>query len=226
VDDLQTLTEAAWGDDLRAEVDRVFVRTGADTPGWPDPHPDRSPLDEEYSRVTDVGKYRILDARVDAWVEVLAERGVATATDVPAEPWVGGLRPASDHLRVRRLTPSAPGGLSFLIATTLVGGEPFGLDVGMTDGDQDPVLLAMVPDCGCDACDSGSADLLVELDEWILTVARGGVVHARRGSDTATRTWAGWALGNDADVSWLDDAAPADSRVVRWRGTAWGEPIG
>ncbi len=215
------MTGVAWADGLLAEVDRAFIRTGANTPGWPDPHPHRSPLDEEYSRLTDVAKYRILDARVAAWVEVLTERDIAVADSGSAELWIGGLRPPTDYLHVCRLAPSAPGGLRLLLATAVVDGEPFPLDIGIASPGLGPVLLEMVPDCGCDACDSGSTDLLRSLDECVLTVVRGGVIHAARGTDTATRTWDGWSMGNGADLSWLDEATPADTRIQRWVGSPW-----
>lgn len=222
-DDSEGTWRPAWFGTMLAEVDRAFEVTGADTPGWPDPHPDRNPLEEEYSRVSDAGKYRILDSRVDAWAHVLAESGGAAAVDVPAERWIAECRPPVQHLRVRRIEPVSPNGLRLLLATTLVDGRPFGLDIGIGRADERPVLLTPVPDCGCDACDSGSADLLSELDGWVLTVARGGVVHARRGEHFATRTVHGWSTANSGDPSWLDEATPVPDGVERWVGTSWVE---
>jgi Family of unknown function (DUF6226) len=173
----------SWTEGLLEEVNRAFELTGANTPGWPDPHPDRSPTDEEYSRVSDQGKYRILDACVDAWVEVLAARGLAVVTDVmPAEKtWIGAQRLPSDVQRIRLLQPTQPDALGVVIATTLVEGEPFGLDLVLVGAEAPAVLLETVPDCGCDACDSGSADLLEVLDGWILTAAgRSGACARRR----------------------------------------------
>ncbi|MFN8191807.1 MAG: DUF6226 family protein [Nocardioidaceae bacterium] len=161
MDDLQTVaaTEAAWGDDLRAEVDRVFVRTGADTPGGPTTI--TSPLDEEYSRVTDVGKYHASSTHASTpgsrcWQNAASP---PPPTCLPSRGSAGADRPGPPP----RTPPDAIGArvLSFLSRPPW-SAALLGLDVGMTDGDQDPVLLAMVPDCGCDACDSGSADLLVE----------------------------------------------------------------
>lgn len=212
-----------WLSELLHDVDRAFEVTGADTPGWPDPHPDRDPLEEEYSRVTDPGKYRILGARVDAWTRALAEAGLAEIEDAPADEWIGGRRPASGLVRVRRLRPLRPGGLSVLLATTLVDGAPFGLDVGLAREGERPVLLAMVPDCGCDACDSGSADLLRSLDDWVLTVARGGVLHARLGKQHATRTLDGWESGGGRVEAWLEESFPVPDGVERWVGEPWRE---
>jgi hypothetical protein len=210
-----------WSDALLLDVDQAFETTGADTPGWSDPHLGHSPRDEEYSRVADVGKYRILDARLDAWTQVLAEAGLAETRDVPAAPWVDAPRPPSELLRVRQIEPARPGGLALLFATTLVDGAPFGLDVGIArDGDR-PVFVELVPTCGCDACDHGSADLLDVLDSWVLTVACGGVVHARRGADSATRTVQGWSTSAGAAESWLDASSTPPIGVERWAGLPW-----
>lgn len=221
VDDSDGTSVPAWFDVLLASVDRAFEVIGATTPGWADPHPDRSTHEEEYSRVTDVGKYRILDSRVEAWAEVMTDAGIATALDVQAEPWIGECRPPDQHSRVRRLVPTASEGLHLLFATTLVDGRPFGLDLGICRDGEMPVLLTRVPGCGCDACDSGSADLLSELDGCVLTVARGGVVHARRGQDLASRTVDGWSTANGGDASWLDDSTSVPSSIQRWAGGPW-----
>lgn len=220
-DDSEGTRRQAWFDVLLTRVDRAFEVTGAKTPGWPDPHQNRDPREEEYSRVTDVGKYRILESRVDAWVEVLTDAGIATAHDVPAEPWIAECRPSDQHSRVRRIEPVVPDGLRLLFATTLVDGRPFGLDVGICRAGEAPVLLTPVPECGCDACDSGSADLLSELDGWVLAIARGGVVHARHGKDFATRTVHGWSTANGGGASWLDDSTSVPQRVERWVGAPW-----
>ena len=221
------VTRPAWADRLQAGVDAAFAVTGADTPGWPDPNPDRNPPEEAYSRVLDPGKYRILGARVRAWVTVLSDRGIATAREVAApEPWVGAVRPPDAWALVRRIDPSRPGALSLLLATTLVDAEPFGLDIGIADAAGPPVLLETLPDCGCDACDSGSADLLRCLDERVLSVARGGVLHARGRDRTATLQLDGWSSSGTPRLEgdereWLDPSAAAPDDVRRWAGTAW-----
>lgn len=229
VDDLAASPGPSWVDDLVAEVDRAFETTGADTPGWPDPYPDGDPPDETYSRCLYPDKYQILHARAEAWVNVLADRGIASATDVAATPWIGGTRGADRVARVRRLTPGNEQGLSLLLAYTLVDGEPFGVDVGIArpgDPATGPVELDTVPDCGCDHCDSGSAYLLDVLDGWVLTVARGGVVHVRAGRTTATKTIDGWMTSSEgprgADPDALLQPPPAAPRgAERWVGEAW-----
>lgn len=210
----------AWTDDLLAAVDEAFESTGALTPGWPDPHPDRKPLDEEYSRVSDQGKYRILHARVAAWAQVLADRGLAVTTEISKGSWLGDVR-GSDHVSgVQQVLPARPGGAMLLVATTLVDGSPFGIDIALAAGET-PVLVASAPDCGCDACDSGSDDLLTTVDEWVLTIARGGVLHARGPGGSATRRFDGWEASGGSFDAWLDESAPAPAGVVRWRGRPW-----
>ena len=214
-----------WFDTLVAQVDRAFEVTGAETPGWPDPHPDRNPADAEYSRCLDPGKYRILDARVEAWVEVLA-RGLATVEELPAGPWIDGPRGPDEHRRVRKVGPASQGGLTLILASTVVGGEPFGLDIGVTQVEMPTAYVDTVPDCGCDACDSGSADLLATLDGWVLTVARGGVVHAKSERARVTQTVDGWRCSADDDRTfawwwWLDASLPVPDGVERWEGTPW-----
>jgi hypothetical protein len=213
----------AWFDTLVAQVDQAFEVSSADTPGWPDPHPDRDPAEDEYSRCLDPGKYRILDARVAAWARVLTPR-LATVEEVPAGPWIDAPRRPDAYQRVRTFVPSNKDGLTLVLANTVVGGKPFGLDIGVTRQQRQTAFVDTVPDCGCDACDSGSADLLATLDGWVLTVARGGVVHARSERARVTRTVDGWrGTGRDDRMfAWLDDSSLVPDGVERWVGTPWG----
>ncbi|WP_425583870.1 DUF6226 family protein [Terrabacter aeriphilus] len=213
----------AWLSALVRDVDQAFAVTGAATPGWDDPHPDRSALEEEYSRCSDPGKYRILDARADAWCEVLARQGLAHVTNARGARWMDGVRDPDAWWRVRQLNPSTPGGLTLHLASTLVDGQPFGVDVGVSAATRPAVHLGSVPDCGCDACDSGSAELLDVLDGWILSVAAGGVVHARSDAASISRTAeGGWqADGMGWLESWLDASSPVPRGVRRWIGSPW-----
>jgi hypothetical protein len=213
----------AWLDTLVAEVDGAFAVTSTNTPGWPDPHPDRNPAEDEYSRCSDPGKYRILDARVEAWAQVLGH-ALATVEEVPPEPWIDAPRRPDEHRRVRRMAPARQDGLTLILANTVVDGEPFGLDIGVTQREMPTAFVEAIPDCGCDACDSGSADLLATLDGWVLTVARGGVVHARSERARVTRTIDGWQGTGEDDrmLAWLEASLPVPDGVERWVGTPWG----
>ncbi|WP_340562299.1 DUF6226 family protein [Streptomyces sp. GSL17-111] len=64
---------------LAAVADR-FAVTGAATPPWPDPHPERTaPREEEYARCSAPERYRILAARAEAWTQALTAAGLASA---------------------------------------------------------------------------------------------------------------------------------------------------
>jgi len=211
----------AWFDALVVDVERAFEVAGPSTPGWEDPHPDRDPPPEKYSQCSDPGKYAIIHARVAAWVQVLADRNMATATEVAPQPWLDALRPPELLARTLCLLPRVPGGITLVLASTLVDGQVFGLDVGLSKQGR-TVVVDTVPDCGCDACDSGSADLLRTVDGWVLTAARGGVLHARRGASNITRTLDGWkGTGSHPEESWLDGSLPNPPGVERWAGSAW-----
>ncbi|MFT4110465.1 DUF6226 family protein [Propionicimonas sp.] len=206
---------------LLAKVDAAFARTGAGTPGWPDPHRGRRPAEEEYSRCLDPGRYHILFARREAWLQVLVAGGVVRAACSPPTEWIGALRPRSGLAEEIRLTPVRAGGLSLVLGTTVLDGEPFGIDAAVHAEDLGTAYLATLPDCGCDACDSGSSDLLGQLDRTIITVAGGGIVHARRDTAVATLHLDGGTCSGDADWSWLNPAHPPPHGVTRWSGTSW-----
>ncbi|HTW17709.1 MAG TPA: DUF6226 family protein [Nocardioides sp.] len=216
----------AWAGGLLAEVDSAFAVVGADTPGWPDPHGGEAPADEEYSRCLDPGKYRILDRRIEAWAQVLRDRGIAEARDLPlgGPQWQGASSPPDEFHRFQRIVPTEPDGLVLHFAHTIVDGAPFGLVVGLGSPDDaaaPPVLVGRLPMCGCDACDDGSEALLKELDGCFVTTAQGGVVHVSEGERSITRTADGWRASGDADEGWLDAAAPHPPGRVGWWGKPW-----
>lgn len=200
----------------------AFARLGGDELGWPPPRERmESPREDEYSVVSDRGKYRILDVREKAWVEVLISAGLGTASEVEPEMWVGGFRAREDIGRVVRVVPTRAGALTLFLRRTIIDGAPFGYDIGISDGDGPPVVLGWQPHCGCDACDDGSAYLLDAFDDVILSVLHGGVLHARRGTDTATRTRTSDSWSGGASENWLDPAVTPPLGVRRWVGEAW-----
>ena len=168
--------------ELVAAVDAAFVETGRELDGWPNPRPDRMPLDEEYSRVTNPHKWRILAARAEAWLVALADMGLAeieTGTD-----FVWEAPPRLDANRTDRATPRALGALPLVVAKKRLGEID---DAGVALGVGNPaVLLLATPDCGCDACDWGSQYALDELDEYVLSVVTGAYRRLRRGKREIT----------------------------------------
>jgi hypothetical protein len=163
-------------DVVLAAVDEAFVVTGATTPGWPDPHPSRDDVrDEEYSRCPHPAKYRIIGARLAAWAQVVSRLGLAQVDEQSggASLW----REPSSHTLARTLllTPVRQGSLP-LVASFLAWE---GLDdtVVLLGAGAPAVEVELIPDCGCDACDSGSDDLLAWLDRCVLDVVSGAFVQ-------------------------------------------------
>ncbi len=175
--------------ELQARVASGFDALGL--PSWPDPHPDMgAPRDEEYSRVTDPGRYRVVHARARLWARVLEDTVGARAERLTPQAGDGTGRPRPFDRGVR-LVPDRPGGLPLVLlerdadvghdATLAV------LEIGVVRPD---VVVEVLPDCGCDACDSGSRDLLDAVDATIAAVVGGPYVVLRG------RTWsAQWHPG-------------------------------
>lgn len=136
---------------------------------WADPHPDRSPLDEEYSRLLDPSKWRIIGARADAWLVALVDAGLAVVE--PNEDVGWHEEPRVVVSRADRAVPVARGALPLVVARTRLGDVD---DAGVVVGVGDPaVCVDWLPDCGCDACDSGSQNELDCLDRRMLNIVSG-----------------------------------------------------
>ena len=174
--------------DLLADVERAFAETGADTPPWPDPHlgaggRDIPVREEEYSRCLDPGKYRIVVARAEAWAQVLTARDWAEReeiADVAALPWLNAPRHGGCGATILR--PHRPGAQPLLLVRTAGEDEPGSVDLASGDAVSHSIVVSIgdppypvetVPDCGCDACDSGSRDLLQQLDQAVLSIVDG-----------------------------------------------------
>jgi Family of unknown function (DUF6226) len=210
--------------DLEAEVASAFRVTGASTPGWPDPHEDDpTPGEEEYSRCLDPYKYRIVCARADAWVVALTRLGLAHARAVPV---TGLWRDEPDRLlpdRAVLLEPVQPGALPLVLAHRN-GSEGRAASVQVGAG-HPAVLVGSSPDCGCDACDLGSAHHLEELDAAVLPVVTGELVHVRAPRVTVMSTGTGWQVSGslrrvDAERM-LEKARAGRSRHRVVRGDRW-----
>ena len=180
-------------EELRASVDVAFEVTGSGMPPWPDPHPDRSPLEVEYSRVTNARKWRIIGARADAWVIALVEAGVANVERRTEVQW--RVPPTTVISRADRVIPRAAGALPLVIARSQLADLP---DAGVTLGAGDPaVCVSWFPHCGCDACDSGSRDVLNDLDAHLFAVVAGAFRRLSSGrSEITVISDGGWSASN------------------------------
>lgn len=169
--------------ELERAVDEAFVVVGAPFAPWPDPNPGRDPAEDAYSRVTNPERYRILGARVDAWVSALSAFGLATVVADPGSVWVDD-EPTVGVWSAQRIVPRNVGALSILVYRTDLGEAP---GAGVVLGVGDPVEpLGWFPDCGCDACDSGSDADLEHLDAYIRGVVTGEFRRLRRGNQSIT----------------------------------------
>ncbi|MBC2934139.1 DUF6226 family protein [Nocardioides sp. zg-1228] len=204
---------------LLPAVDEVFARLRGDLADWPDPHPQGAPADEEeYSRCLDPGKYRLLAVRADAWVEAIvsAGLGVAEQVDPRSVRWGAPVLESSRVTVVRGRAGTQP-------VVVGVAPSPGATEAFVAIGVGDPAeVLVSQPDCGCDACDTGSADLLERVDDAFVLALSGGVYAVRDGERVVRRSLDGWgSSGVDDGERWLADAAQGRRRDGVVAGAAW-----
>ncbi|WFE29988.1 DUF6226 family protein [Solwaraspora sp. WMMD791] len=170
-------------DELRARVAVAYDRLGL--PSWPNPHVGMdSPPEAEYSRVTDPGRYAIVHARARVWADVLGDR-----PGVTVEVLGSGSRDVEGHFgtfdRGARITPARSGTLPLLLLERdapldrALDRAEGSLPVLHVDVERPGTAVGMLPDCGCDACDHGSDDLLEAIDRWVGQVVAGPLVLLR-----------------------------------------------
>lgn len=168
---------------LLETIDRWFDSTALDHRPWPDPHAGlRTPRDEEYSRLTNPSRYRIVGARAQAWVAALDALGIARTDRAARVVWATAPGPRISS--VQRIVARSPGTLVLVVARSQLGEVP---DAGVVIGVGDlAVEVGHVPECGCDACDSGSQAELDCLDELLLAIVTGRFRHLRRGKQVVS----------------------------------------
>ncbi len=160
--------------ELQTEVGTRFARLGL--PSWPDPHPDRSPREDEYSRVTDPARYGVVHARGRVWAQVLADLTAARVEELPAAVPDAAGRVGYD--RAVRVVPPRVEGLPLLLLERDVRDAAYEAPLAVLEiaVARPEVVVERWPDCGCDACDTGSADLLDAVDRTIVAVVGGPFV--------------------------------------------------
>jgi hypothetical protein len=205
--------------ELVEAVDAAFGVTGRGLVGWGDPHRRREPADEDYSRVTDPDKWRIVGARAEAWCSTMSDLGLAVIQRSAEVRWVE--KPGTVISSAERLVPRAAGALPLVVAHSRVGD---GVGVGLTLGVGDPaVLLSLSPYCGCDACDGGSQEVLDDLDDHIFGVVSGTFRRLTSGERQITSigtstNWSGMPEDLDSRAFLAD---PAPDGWDQLAGTSW-----
>jgi hypothetical protein len=207
--------------DLLDDVQSAFVEIGGATREWPDPHlcadgSVRSPSDDEYERVTDPDRFRILWSRAEAWARVLTARGWAEQEVSMGEErrrWL--TEPSSIPRRTRWLRPRRTGAQVLALAESENEERFPGLEIGVGDPAAATLLL---PHCGCDACDDGAAEILRDLDARVLSIVDGSfeLEYSTRGCRTRSSFGASCGAGGFrphrtvviSTAPWAEDWAP------------------
>ena len=200
--------------ELLAAVDAAFEITARGLEPWPDPHPDRPPLDAEYSRVTNPGKWRIIGARADAWLVALADTGLALVDGDTPVHWRAP--PGTAISRTDQAVPYATGALPLVVARSRIEDID---DAGVTLGvDRPAVCVTWIPCCGCDACDDGAQYELDQVDAHILSIVSGRFRRLTKGDREIT-------VSGDAEWS-ATDLAPCHVPAILANPRGWDEISG
>ncbi len=117
----------------------------------------------------DPAKWRIVGARADAWLIALVDAGLAVVERSAAVSWHE--KPRTVISRIDRVIPVASGALPLTVARSRLKDVA---DAGVTVGLGDPaVCIDWFPECGCDACDSGSQNELDYFDQHMSVIVSG-----------------------------------------------------
>lgn len=219
-------------DELRARVAAGYERL--DMPSWPDPHSGMDlPGEEEYSRYTEPERYRVVHARARVWADVLGEvPGVRVVSATPL-----GVKGPGRFDRGVWITSSRSGTLPLLLLESDVrlSGAEGTMAMLRVSVARPEVSVETSPQCGCDACDFGTADLLEVIDEVISTVV-GGPFVALRAKDWHAQWhpngwgWSATGTGLDLDLNQLatvcrrlvdGEDAPLPDGAEAFAGRAW-----
>lgn len=190
------------------EVTRRFDAHPSGGTRWYDPHEHRDISDEEYSRVSEPERYAVVGARARSWIDALKALELGTAQNVEAPPWAYGPADA----RAVLVTPVTANALPVLI----VLGSTEGTEDAVALGVGDPaVLIGTEPFCGCDACDSGSDNLLSAIDDLFTGIIDGSFLYAE-GKDWKLIVGVnGWSASGSQDFDSLIDKARAGTSIGR-----------
>ncbi|XVX22055.1 DUF6226 family protein [Actinomycetota bacterium] len=161
-----------------------------------------------------------------AWAQALAGRGLARVETLPAgaaDAWL--VRPdwAPPSSTGSVIMPMREATVPITLLHTAVGDVP---DTGRLVLFGHPgALLAVLPDCGCDACDDGSQSLIDQVDAVMVSALSGATTVVAKGNDTATATLEGTAWGGrlHEDDCWRARAGKVRRGAVAVFGEAWSQ---
>lgn len=159
---------------LLLRVDDHFYETSEAYEEWDNPHRNIAPSEEEYSRVTNPDRFRIVTARALAWERALSGYEGATVRRPKSDlNWIVGPRFKIDRSSI--IYPQRRGSMPLVFGFSVSSAE-LDADTCSVGAGSPPFLLGKIPDCACDACDSGSETLIERLDKWVLSVVDGSLI--------------------------------------------------
>ena len=122
--------------------------------------------------------------------------------------WIGDRPAAASIGRHRRLVPLRAGSIPLVFVTTGFAGP---VDNGLEIGAGDPaVRVGIHPDCGCDACDFGSDDLLEQIDDSVLDVVSGLFTYRWRRDRRLRLSRSRTSYNFDVRRRWRRGVSPVD----------------
>ena len=160
---------------------------------------------EEYSRVTDPGRYFVLHETAERLLDSLLAQYIVERRE--SKEAIG---PASEPVRVVRLIPRTPAAAPLAIAFTDFPGVVLRLGRWYSE---------YLPGCGCDACDEQPDDLIAEMHTQVNALVEGGLwERVRRG---VTSSWSETRLiGPDFSSARSEPLEAREARAARRDGFA------
>lgn len=173
-------------------------------------------------------RWRIIGARADAWLAAVHVLGWADIEGDVSSDTAWRASPGPILTRTDIVTPRVDGGLTVAIGRSRLGSCD---DAGVVVGVGIPaVQIEWFPDCGCDACDWGSAPELERLDELLAAVITGQFRFLVDGRHSITvgldgaRAWSGSTHLSSVAVDTILSAPETPVGWREWRGAPWGTP--
>ena len=163
-----------------------------------------------------------MGARADAWLAALEQANLAAVQRDATVRWV--VQPGTHLSRLDRAVPRRPDALPLVVGRSRIGDVD---DAGVTFGVGDAaVCVAWLPECGCDACDSGSQNELDQVDRLVLGVVSGTFRRLTSGSRQITQLdLNGWSASGAFEHREVDAVLANPPGWHELSGPSWLEPF-